>query len=87
MDDLDELLTHLENSSRLNRGEARRLVEDVLGFFHETPDAYVVRRHAELQRMQVSNTDIFERIAGELEQRRFAAQRLSTRQIRRIIYG
>ena len=59
----------------------------VHAFFSEAPDAYVRRRHAELQRERLRNPEIFERIAEELATRRFAAPTFSTRQIRRIVYG
>ena len=87
MEDVDELIGHLAASTRLTPAEARRVVADVLEFFGETADAYVVRRHAQLQGRQLGNPAIFDRIATELRHRRFAAQPLSTRQIRRLVYG
>jgi len=87
MDDLNDLISHLAHTSRLDRGEAARVVEDVVAFFGETAEAYVVRRHGELQGENLTNAAIFGRISGELSRRRFAAPALSERQIRRIIYG
>jgi hypothetical protein len=87
MEDMDELIGHLAATTRLSPAEAGRVVAEVLEFFGETVDAFVVRRHAQLQGRELGNPAIFERIAAELDQRRFAAQALSERQIRRLVYG
>lgn len=87
MDDLNDLISHLAHTSRLDRGEAARVVADVVAFFGETAETYVVRRHGELQGENLTNAAIFARISGELSRRRFAAPSFSERQIRRIIYG
>ena len=81
------LLDHLVHSSGLRRSEARRIVEEVVSFYGETPEAFVVRRHRELQAEGMRNRAIYPRVAAELEGRRFRAPRLSERQIRRIVYG
>ena len=87
MHDLEDLVNHLENTTRLGRAEAFRVVQEVLAFFSETAEGFVVRRHQELQAEQLRNAAIYQRITAELAARRFAGPRLSTRQIRRIIYG
>ena len=87
MNDLEDLVDHLVKTTRLQPSEAQRVVEEVLAFFTETAEGFVVRRHAELQGEQLRNTAIYQRITAELEVRRFAGPKLSTRQIRRIIYG
>lgn len=81
------LLDHLVRSSGLRRSEARRIVEEVVSFYGETPDAFVSRRHRELQAEGMRNRAIYARVAAELEDRRFRATPLSERQIRRIVYG
>jgi hypothetical protein len=83
----EELLAHLERTTRLSRAEAVRVVADVLEYFSEPLDQYIARRHAELQSEALKNPEIFSRIADELRQRRFAAPSLSERQIRRMVYG
>jgi hypothetical protein len=85
--DLDELVAHLERTTRMNPTEARRLVAEVVTYFSDTIERFVRRRHQELQVEQYKNDEIFERIAAELCVRRFAAPPLSARQIRRLIYG
>ena len=85
-EDLTPLLDHLE-SSGVSRGQAARLVDDVLAYFSETPEEFVRRRHRELQAEGVANAASFAVIARELAERRVAGPRLSERQIRRVIYG
>ncbi len=86
-DDLEELVEYLARTTRLERGQAERLVDEVLSFLGEQPEQFVRRRHLELQRQGLSNALIFERLARELSRRRFAAPAYTRRQLRRIIYG
>ena len=81
------LLDHLERTCGLQRPEARRIVEEVVSYYGETPQAFVMRRHRELQAEGMRNQAIYAEVAGELEGRRFRAPRLTQRQIRRIVYG
>jgi hypothetical protein len=84
---LDDLLAHLERLTGLGRRQLGRLVEEVAAYFSESLEEFVTRRHAELQRDEIRNQDIFDRIGREVKARRFASAPLSTRQIRRIVYG
>lgn len=81
------LLDHLMHTSGLRRSEARRLVEEVISFCGETPEAFVVRRHRELQAEGMRNRAIYTMLAAEMDAWRFRAPRLSERQLRRIVYG
>jgi hypothetical protein len=83
----EELVSHLVATSGLERQDAARVVDEVVAFFSETPDAFVRRRHRELQRDGLANPEIFARVARELARRPVAAPRLSERQIRRLVYG
>lgn len=85
-DELNPLLEHLERSG-LPHDQAARLVADVLAYFSETAEEFIRRRHRELQRDGVANSQSFAAIAGELSGRRVAGPILSERQIRRVIYG
>lgn len=85
--DLEGLLGHLQRSTAIGPGEARRVVEDVLAWYAEDTEAFVRRRHRELRAQGAANPEAFERIARELTTRRVAAPALSVRQIRRVIYG
>ncbi|MDX3518898.1 hypothetical protein [Streptomyces scabiei] len=83
----DELVDHLTRSSPLNRGEALRVIQDVLAYFDETTEVYVRRRHRELQAQGLVNATIFERIEADLKYRAVAPPKLTLRQLRRIVYG
>jgi hypothetical protein len=85
--DLHELASYLARTSRLDVNEAQRLIEEVLAFLNETPEAFVRRRHRALQVEGRTNTEIFEQLGAELPQRRFQAPAYSQRQLRRIVYG
>lgn len=82
-----ELVQRVAASTGLSSAEADRVIADVLAFYDETTEAYVRRRHAELQTFGVRNPEIFARLATELRVRRVAAPQLSERQLRRIVYG
>jgi len=86
-DDLETLLTHLQRTLPLGRAQAERAVDEVVAFFSEAPEAFVRRRHRELQRQGVPGTEAYERIAEELAGRPVPGPRLSARQVRRTIYG
>jgi hypothetical protein len=83
----DDLIDHLIRSAPLSRGEAARVVQDVLAYFDETAADYVRRRHRELKAGGMVNDEIFDRIAQELPRRAVAPPELSKRQLRRIVYG
>ena len=81
------LVDRIVVSTGLTPGEAARVVEDVVAFHAEPVEAYVRRRHGELQTYGARNAEIFARLAEELRGRVVAAPRLSERQLRRIVYG
>jgi hypothetical protein len=83
----DDLVDHLVRSTPLQRGEAARVVLEVLAYFDETVEEFVRRRHRELQGRGLTNPEIFERITAELPHRAVAPPELSLRQLRRIVYG
>nr|WP_206442541.1 hypothetical protein [Streptomyces boncukensis] len=81
------MIDHLVRTTPLQRGEAARVVLDVLAYFDETTAEFVRRRHRELQAAGHVNAEIFERITAELPHRAVAPPPLSLRQLRRIVYG
>jgi hypothetical protein len=83
----DDLVDHLVRSTPLRRGEAGRVILDVLAYFDESVEEFVRRRHRELQSRGLANAEIFERITAELPHRAVAPPGLSLRQLRRIVYG
>lgn len=84
---IEDLIAHLERTTRLERGEAERVVGEMLAYFSESPEQFVTRRHGELQAESQKNDAIFRQIATEMSQRRFTCPNLTARQLRRLIYG
>ncbi len=82
-----DLARYLAASTGLPQATAARVIADVATYFNETVEEFVRRRHAELQRRQHKNDEIWPLIAAELGQRRFAAPARSERQLRRIVYS
>lgn len=83
----DDLLDQLERTTTLSRGEAIRVVGEVVAFFHEPLSGFVQRRHRELQAQGLANATIYDQLLDELRFVRVAAPELTVRQIRRLIYG
>lgn len=83
----EDLIGHLTRTTALSRGEAERVIADVLGYFGEPVEAFVRRRHRELKAKGLTNDRAFARIRGELRLRVVAAPQFSLRQLRRIVYG
>ena len=83
----DPLVRHVALTTGLPPAVAARVVADVVAYYGETVEAFVRRRHAELRSRQHRNAEIWAVIADELATRPFAADALSERQLRRIVYG
>ena len=83
----EALIDHLCRLGALDARQAARLLDEVLAFYDETPDAFLRRRHRELQLAGLANAAIYRTLLAELPTRRFAAAPRSERQIRRAIYG
>ena len=86
-DQWDDLVSHVVRTTLLPMATARRVVEEVVAYFHESTEEFVRRRHRELQAAGLSNADIFHCIATELGDHPVVAPALSERQVRRVIYG
>ncbi|WP_290060915.1 hypothetical protein [Amycolatopsis solani] len=82
-----EIVDRVAASTGLPPGVAARVVDDVLAYYRMPTEAYVRRRHTELQAEGRKNPEIFPLIAAELRGRLVAAPALSERQLRRIVYG
>ncbi len=83
----EALLSHLQATTRLERGEAEKVIRETLEYFSESLPDFVARRHRELRDQGVRNEAIYRRIAGEVADRRFLAGPLTQRQVRRLVYG
>ncbi|MEJ2088097.1 MAG: hypothetical protein P8Y69_06410 [Gammaproteobacteria bacterium] len=83
----DPLVARIASSLGLPAAVARRVIDDVIAYYRETPEEYVARRHRELTARGLKNADIYRRLAEEVAARPFAGPVCSVRQIRRMIYG
>ena len=81
-----DLVRHVARSTGLDEATASRVVADVAAYFGQTVEEYVVGRHEELRVRNRKNDDIWPQLADELKTRRFKAEELSDRQLRRIVY-
>ena len=82
-----DLVRHVAMSTGLDEATATRVVADVMAYFDQTVEEYVVKRHQDLKSRNRKNDDIWPLIMGELRTRRFKADEHSERQLRRMVYG
>lgn len=82
-----DLVRHIAASTGLSEATALRVVADIAAYFGETAEEFVRRRHGELQRKQMKNSEIWPVITAELAGRRFRAPEMSERRLRRVVYG
>lgn len=82
-----ELVRYIVASTGLPERVAARVVADIVGYFDETAEQFVRRRHAELQSREMRNAEIWRQLEAELAQRPVAAPSFTERQLRRIVYG
>jgi hypothetical protein len=83
----DELVQRVADSLGIEEGEAQRIVGEVIAYYQEPVESYILRRHATYKRQGLQNAQIFPLLIQELDERLVAPPRLSERQVRRIIYG
>ncbi len=84
---LVEVERRLQQVLGLSPERAARVLSEVLDALRFDVDEYIVARHTQLRAEGVANTEIYERIAVEVESLRFRTAGLTARQIRRRIYG
>ena len=82
-----DLVRHVARSTGLDEATASRVVADVMAYFGQTVEEYVVQRHEDLKSRNRRNDDIWPLIMDELKSRRFKADGLSERKLRRMVYG
>jgi hypothetical protein len=82
-----DLIRHVARSTGLDEATASRVVADVIAYFGQTAEEYVIERHGDLKSRNRKNDDIWPLIMDELKSRRFKAEEFSERQLRRIVYG
>ena len=81
-----DLVRHVATSTGLDEATASRVVADVMAYFGQTVEEYVLQRHENLKSRNRRNDDIWPQIMDELKARRFKAKELSERQLRRMVY-
>ena len=84
---LDLARDRLERLLGLDPARAQRAVAETIDCLGWQVDEFIAERHRELQALGARNEAIYETIAREIPTLRFAAPKLSARQIRRRIYG
>ena len=82
-----DLIRHVVATTGLDEATASRVVADVMAYFGQTAEEYVIKRHQDLRGRNRKNDDIWPLIADELKARRFKSGELSERQLRRMVYG
>jgi hypothetical protein len=82
-----DLVRHVARSTGLDEATASRVVADVMAYFGQTVEEYVVQRHENLKSRNRRNDDIWPLIMDELKARRFKAGELTERKLRRMVYG
>ena len=82
-----DLIRHVARSTGLDEATASRVVADVIAYFGQSVEEYVIERHGDLKNRTRKNDDLWPLITDELKSRRFKAEELSERQLRRIVYG
>jgi hypothetical protein len=82
-----DLVRHVALSTGLDEATAARVVADVVAYFGQTVEEYVVARHEDLKSRNRKNDDIWPVIMAELRDFRFRAPDTSERQLRRMVYG
>jgi hypothetical protein len=82
-----DLVRHVARSTGLDEATASRVVADVMAYFGQTVEEYVVQRHENLKSRNRKNDEIWPLIMDELRTRRFKADGLSERKLRRMVYG
>jgi hypothetical protein len=83
----DDIVQRVANSLGITESEARRVVGDIVSYYHEPLETYVQRRHEECRKGGLPNAEAYALIAAEAANRVVAAPALTERQVRRIIYG
>ena len=82
-----DLVRHVARSTGLDEATASRVVADVMAYFGQTVEEYVIQRHENLKSRNRRNDDIWPLIMNELKTRRFKVDELSERKLRRMVYG
>jgi hypothetical protein len=65
---------------------AQKVYLELLEYFSESQNDFIIRRHAELKNEGKKNDEIYRMLSDEITDQLFRGVKLSPRQIKRIIY-
>lgn len=80
---LKEKLSALINVDNIN---IKKIYEVIFDIFSETNSEYLIRRHKELKKNGYKNKEIYFILKNEIQEYLFRSNKLSERQIKRIVY-
>ncbi len=83
----EDLLLHLSAVTGLDAGTLQKIVQEIHHWFEEDREAWLRRRHRELQHQGLKNREIYPRLLEEARATLVRPGPLSLRQIRRVLYG
>ena len=81
-----ELKNRLSHIISIEKIDISKLYNELLSFFSESENNYIIRRHHELQKEKFKNKKIYSILVKEIKNHLFIGRKLSERQIKRIIY-
>ena len=83
----EQFKNYLLSAYPIDESLLNHLVEDLGDYFSKDPKEFISQRHQQLHLEGMKNEQIYKVIQKELQERRFSGPMLTTRQIRRAIYG
>ena len=81
-----ELKNRLSQIISIEKIDIHKLYNELLSFFSESENNYIIRRHKELHKEKYKNKEIYSLLTEEIKNHLFIGRNLSERQIKRIIY-
>lgn len=81
--ELKDRLSHIISTEKI---DINKLYNELLSFFSESEDIYIIRRYSELQKEKYKIKEIYSILSQEIKSHLFIGKKLSERQIKRIIY-
>ena len=81
--ELKERLSHIISTEKI---DINKFFNELLSFFSESEDNYIIRRYSELHKEKYKIKEIYSILSKEVRNHLFIGKKLSERQIKRIIY-
>ena len=83
----EEFKDYITSNYSLTEDDFERLLEDFNYYYNLDIKSFIRTRHMLLKSDGYKNPEIYQMLSEEIKSRRFCGERISERQIRRIIYG